>query len=487
MAGSRLLSHSATLVMLISNDCKPFSVTCCCVERRCQAFSWSKLQAGLKLLKISLATSFLVVLAGDVSLNPGPETDPCALCTKGCWKSQRAVQCDECDCWFHAKCINMNHREYLDISDLAAYRSCMDCLFPRPFSASNVSYDPKTSTSNDSINAPKVRLVRGLKIAHLNVNRLVNKLDGVRKLMSTYNFDVPTQSETWLSSNISDCEHTIPGYTLVRKDRNWLTKLNGGGVLFYIRDNIPFTVKKDLATNKEELLWVEINRPKCKPLLIAAAYKPPNVKEANFLETLTNSFAKIDLDKNGLVLMGDFNIDQHGKSSASRLLKSFAVVNDMKQLINEPTRITEYSKTLIDLIFTNREHKIVQSDVIHTTLSDHSLGGCITQGGATATRLWTSAGTFTSFMSWGNRNGHPSKTIFHKDLVIISNPNTKQLPSHINKVKLKERGLIIYQFLFNKEWIYIDLKINIESQLSREDIMFEYLNVTFFDSSCLIR
>ena len=84
------------------------------------------------------------------------------------------------------------------------------------FSASNVSYDPKTSTSNDSIDALKVRLVRGLKIAHLNVNRLVNKLDGVRELMSTYNFDVLTLRETWLSSNISDCEVTIPGYTLVR-------------------------------------------------------------------------------------------------------------------------------------------------------------------------------------------------------------------------------------------------------------------------------
>ena len=402
MAGGRLLSRSATLVILmvvelllqssvqrvkIINPSSSLAIASnadAATRRRPRTHDvppLCKLQADLKLLNISLAASFLVVLAGDVSLNPGPETDPCALCTKGCRKNQRAVQCDECDRWFHAKCINMNHREYLDISDLAAHWSCMDCLFPGPFSASNVTCNPKTSTSNDSIDAPKVCLVRGLKIAHLNVNRLVNKLDGVRKLMSPYNFDVLTLSETWLSSNIPDCEVTIPGYTPVRKDRNGSTKLNGGGVLFYIRDNIPFTVKKDLATNKEELLWVEINRSKCKPLLIAAAYKPPNVKEANFLETLSNSFAKIDLDKNGLVLMGDFNIDQHGKSSASRLLKSFAVVNDMKQLINEPTRITEYSKTLIDLIFTNREHKIVQSGVIHTTLSDHSLVYCVMKGG----------------------------------------------------------------------------------------------------------
>ena len=99
------------------------------------------------------------------------------------------------------------------------------------------------------------------------------------------------------------------------------------------------------------------------------------------MESLSNSFAKIDLDKNGLVLMGDLNIDQLGKSSASRLLKSFAVVNDMKQLINQPTRITEYSKTVIDLIFTNREHKIVQSGIIHTTLSDNSLVFCAMKGG----------------------------------------------------------------------------------------------------------
>ena len=127
------------------------------------------------------------------------------------------------------------------------------------------------------------------------------------------------------------------GYSVVRKDRTASAKLSGGGVLLYMRDNIPFTVKNELAANNEELLRIKIHRPKCKPLLIAATYKPPNVKEANFLEFLNNSFAKIDLDKNGLVLMGDLNIYRLGKSSASRLLKLFAVVNGMKQLINEPT------------------------------------------------------------------------------------------------------------------------------------------------------
>ena len=61
-------------------------------------------------------------------------------------------------------------------------------------------------------------------------------------------------------------------------------------------------------------------------------------------------------------------------------------------------------------------------------------------------------------MSQENRNGRSSETNFDKDLVIIPNPNTKQVPSHVNKVKLEERGLIIYQFPFNKDWTYLDLK-----------------------------
>ena len=176
----------------------------------------------------------------------------------------------------------MNHREYLDVSDLATNWCCTHCLFLGPFSPTNVFHDLKTRAPNDSMDAPKVRLLRGLRIAHLNVNRLVNKLDGVRELMSTYIFDVLALSETWLSPKISDCEVTIPGHSVVRKDRTGSAKLNGGGVLLYIRDSIPFTVKNELAANNEELLWIEINRPKCTPPLIAATYKPPNVKEANF-------------------------------------------------------------------------------------------------------------------------------------------------------------------------------------------------------------
>ena len=99
--------------------------------------------------------------------------------------------------------------------------------------------------------------------------------------------------------------------------------------------------------------------------------------------------------------------------------------------------------------------------------------------GVTSNRKRPSTSNSSSSLARGKKNGRPSKTIVHKDLVIIPNPHTNQVPSHVNKVKLEERGLIIHQLPFNKDWTHLDLKRNIECQLPRDDIMFEYLKVSF--------
>ena len=49
-------------------------------------------------------------------------------------------------------------------------------------------------------------------------------------------FDILTLNETWLDNSISDSEVKIPGYDIVRRDRN----RNGGGVAMFIRSNISF-------------------------------------------------------------------------------------------------------------------------------------------------------------------------------------------------------------------------------------------------------
>ena len=73
--------------------------------------------------------------------------------------------------------------------------------------------------------------------------------------------------------------------------------------------------------------------------------------------------------------MGDLNCDiskTPQDPNTRKLLFSFSLYQ-FYQLINEPTRVTRTSATMIDLFFTNKPENILQSGVIHLGISDHSL------------------------------------------------------------------------------------------------------------------
>ena len=70
--------------------------------------------------------------------------------------------------------------------------------------------------------------------------------------------------------------------------------------------------------------------------------------------------------------MGDFNVDYSSKKNhLHHKLKEFASNHSLTQIVNKPTRVTENSSTTIDLIFVNNSHRIVQSDVLDASISDH--------------------------------------------------------------------------------------------------------------------
>ena len=139
-----------------------------------------KVSAGIYLVKLSLSAGYLVLLSGDVSLNSGPIVDPCAVCKKGCRRNQRAVQCDESDWWYHARCTCITNDDYKNIAQPGANWSCNNCLFPGLNSSVTFELAMDNSTAEKNSLEPNVRLLRGFKIAHLNVNRLVNKIDSIK-------------------------------------------------------------------------------------------------------------------------------------------------------------------------------------------------------------------------------------------------------------------------------------------------------------------
>ena len=121
---------------------------------------------------------------------------------------------------------------------------------------------------------------------------------------------------------------------------------------------------------------IEILRPKTKKLFICCVYScwAPNKPLENYINQL-NSVILILPNDSEFILLGDFNVDRstNCRSPSRQMLNNFSRQLHLYQVITEPTRITETSQTMIDLIFVNNSPRIVRNGVIPCSLSDHSL------------------------------------------------------------------------------------------------------------------
>ena len=209
-----------------------------------------------------------------------------------------------------------------------------------------------------------------LKIASLNVNSLLKHIDEIRVLLEKYTFDILAINESKIDNSIPDNEIHVIGYDLIRNDRNRY----GGGVVLYVRDNIPFSVRNDLIPNHLEMVCIEVSRPYKKSFLISTWYRPPN-SNLDIFDEWALFLSKCDNENCELIIIGDFNCDV-GKSPSdhqTQKLQFICYLYQIDQLITEPTRVRPTSATVIDLILTTRSENISESGLIHLGISDHGL------------------------------------------------------------------------------------------------------------------
>ena len=143
-----------------------------------------------------------------------------------------------------------------------------------------------------------------MKIASLNINGLLKHIDEMRIVFAEYTFDIFAINESKISSSISDNELHIIGYNIVRKDRN----RHGGGVVLYIRDNIPFSGRIDLTPKDLEMVCIGINGTYNKSILLNAWYRPQS-SDMNLLDEYAEFLCKCEVENKELIVLGDLNCD----------------------------------------------------------------------------------------------------------------------------------------------------------------------------------
>ena len=76
------------------------------------------------------------------------------------------------------------------------------------------------------------------------------------------------------------------------------------------------------------------------------------------------------------ILLGDMNIDYLKKADHAEI-KTIIDIQGLEQLIKKPTRVTNNSKTLIDIICSTKPSSISKTDTIPTSISDHDMVGLV--------------------------------------------------------------------------------------------------------------
>jgi hypothetical protein len=210
------------------------------------------------------------------------------------------------------------------------------------------------------------RLQRNLIIGHLNINSVVNKFEEIQDMLVEGLTDCMALSETKLDGSFPNAQFQASGYRLFRADRD----RNGGGLMMYVRDDLPARQLQELDPSSSHLesLIIEISLDKEKWIL-PLVYKPPSMNNRVFCNHLATLLDRCLLRTPNILLLGDLNQDMLKPDTYGCELVDLCDVFDMHCLINEPTCF-KGTPSLLDVFLTTRPDMFTKAGTIESGLSD---------------------------------------------------------------------------------------------------------------------
>ena len=204
---------------------------------------------------------------------------------------------------------------------------------------------------------------------NVNINSILSHIDELRILAEEYQPHIIGINETKLDDLILDNELRIYEYqVIIRKDRN----RHGGGVAFYVKDGLEFN-QIELDLQNLELITIRLAIPHVKPILVTTGYRPPD-SEVKLFDDFEKILRSLDAESHESIIMGDMNCgylkpDNNNTKHIKRIFHTYGYT----QMIGEPTRTTDHSKTLTDYMATNRPDCVSDQGVLPCGISDHDV------------------------------------------------------------------------------------------------------------------
>ena len=196
-------------------------------------------------------------------------------------------------------------------------------------------------------------------LCHINRRSRKRNFQSFQQYLVVLNFEfvIIGVSETWLTESNQDLSsHTRYAFT-----ERHINDRSGGGVRLFLKNLINHTLMEYLLIFCDimEFLYVEIpgsefNSEK-KNIILGIIYQPPGTGLHQLCDPFASILDIVKKENKFCYLLGDYNINllsfgTHGPTSE---FADLLYANSFIPLINRPTRVIQFSATLIDDILTN--------------------------------------------------------------------------------------------------------------------------------------
>ena len=200
-------------------------------------------------------------------------------------------------------------------------------------------------------------------MAHINTNSLRNKFDMLTNSVSEY-IDILMISETKLDDTFPHALYHLKDFSNpYRLDRN----SHGGGILVYVRDNIPSNlVKLDQKLENFEGFFIELELSKKNKWLLSYSYNPHKGNTKQHLSNISKGLDELNSKYDNILIIGDLNTEMSEPS-----LNEFCQTYNLESIVNKPTCLKNpKNPSCIDLVLTNKQESFLKAKTVETGLSD---------------------------------------------------------------------------------------------------------------------
>ena len=124
----------------------------------------------------------------------------------------------------------------------------------------------------------------------------------------------------------------------------------------YLSNDLKWKRWTDLETDEIECIWVEVDIFKGKSFLVGCIYRPHDSSSylrKDFNKNHNEMLTKVNKVSMEMFLQGDININYLVKLSHKEIKELF-ITHGLHQLVKLPTRVTQETKSLIDVMTNTR-------------------------------------------------------------------------------------------------------------------------------------